>query len=118
MPAQRVGAAALWVSLQAATEISVTDVMQVRTFAEEVYTQIVGGPLLEEGVARAAAVAIPFVALAAAATGIMVHRWERQTAAAHRPARAALVIWSRSLALAFDRACECLGRTAVGGAVG
>ena len=43
------GAAALWVSLQAATEISVTDVMQVRTFAEEVYTQIVGGPVRRGG---------------------------------------------------------------------
>jgi iron(III) transport system permease protein len=33
------GAAALWVALQSAADISVTDLMQVRTFAEEVYTQ-------------------------------------------------------------------------------
>ncbi|MHB1426001.1 MAG: ABC transporter permease [Gemmataceae bacterium] len=73
-----VGAAALWVSLQAATEISVTDVMQVRTFAEEVYTRIVGGPVLEEGVARAVAAALPFVLLTAVATGVMARRWERE----------------------------------------
>jgi iron(III) transport system permease protein len=74
--AAALGAAALWVSLQAATEISVTDVMQVRTFAEEVYTQIVGGPMLEEGVARAAAIALPFVMLAAVVTGGIASRWE------------------------------------------
>ncbi|HTU18805.1 MAG TPA: hypothetical protein VMG10_12160 [Gemmataceae bacterium] len=72
------GAAALWVSLQAATEISVTDVMQVRTFAEEVYTQIVGGPTVEEGIARAVAATLPFVLVAAVAVGGMARRWERR----------------------------------------
>lgn len=76
--AAAIGAAALWVSLQAATEISVTDVMQVRTFAEEVYTQIVGGPGVEEGIARAVAVTLPFVLLAALAVGGMAWRWERR----------------------------------------
>ena len=33
--------AAAWVALQAGTEIAVTDAMMVRTFAEEVYTQMV-----------------------------------------------------------------------------
>src|SRR5207245_2709890 len=62
MPA--IGAAALWVALQAATEISVTDLMQVRTFAEEVYTQFSrpdpepGGDV-DLGMARALAVAVP-----------------------------------------------------------
>jgi iron(III) transport system permease protein len=72
------GAAALWVSLQAATEISVTDVMQVRTFAEEVYTQIVGGPTVEEGIGRAVAATLPFVFATAAAVGGMARRWERR----------------------------------------
>ncbi|HZV07121.1 MAG TPA: hypothetical protein VE999_18715 [Gemmataceae bacterium] len=73
-----IGAAALWVSLQTATEISVTDVMQVRTFAEEVYTQIVGGPELEEGVARASASTLPFVLLAIVMVGVVARRWERR----------------------------------------
>jgi iron(III) transport system permease protein len=70
------GAAALWVSLQVATEISVTDVMQVRTFAEEMYTQIVGGPVVEEGIARAVAATLPFVFMAAVVVGGMAGRWE------------------------------------------
>lgn len=73
-----IAAAALWVSLQAATEITVTDVMQVRTFAEEVYTQIVGGPELEEGVARAVAVTLPFVVLSAVVVVGMARQWERR----------------------------------------
>lgn len=72
------GAAALWVGLQAATEVSVTDVMQVRTFAEEVYTQIVGGLTVEKGIAQALAVTLPFVLLAAVAVGGMAQRWERR----------------------------------------
>jgi iron(III) transport system permease protein len=36
-----IAAAGLWVAVQTATEITVTDVMQVRTVAEEVYTQFV-----------------------------------------------------------------------------
>jgi iron(III) transport system permease protein len=81
-----IGAAALWVSLQTATEIAVTDVMQVRTFAEEVYTQIVGGPGADEGVARAVAATLPMVLLAGVAVGGMAWRWERRL-----PARTTLV---------------------------
>ncbi len=56
-----IGAASLWVALQTASEITVTDMMQVRTFAEEVYTQLGmgGGPAL----ARAVGVSLPFVGL-------------------------------------------------------
>jgi iron(III) transport system permease protein len=51
-----IGAAALWLALQTAADITVTDVFQVRTFAEEVYTQWnLGG----EGLAGAVASAIP-----------------------------------------------------------
>lgn len=85
--AAALGAAALWVSLQTATEISVTDVMQVRTFAEEVYTQIVGGPGVEEGEGRAAAATLPFVLLTAVVVGGMARRWERRL-----PPRAALLM--------------------------
>jgi iron(III) transport system permease protein len=78
-------AAALWVSLQTCTEITVTDVMQIRTFAEEVYTQIVGGPDAEEAVARAVAATLPLVLLAALVVGVLARWWER-----HLPARATL----------------------------
>jgi iron(III) transport system permease protein len=54
-------AAALWVALQTAAEITVTDSLQVRTFAEEVYTQFVGGD--PAALARAVAVAAPAVLL-------------------------------------------------------
>ncbi|HEY7425885.1 MAG TPA: ABC transporter permease subunit, partial [Gemmataceae bacterium] len=79
-------AAALWVSLQAATEITVTDVMQVRTFAEEVYTQIVGGPDADEGVARATAATLPFVLLVAVLVGGVARWWEHRL-----PARTTLL---------------------------
>lgn len=39
-------AAAAWIAVVASTEIAVTDLYQVRTFAEEVYTQAALGPLL------------------------------------------------------------------------
>ena len=65
--AAAIAAAALWVGLQTATEITITDVMQVRTYAEEVYTQMVapdasaGGPSQDDMVARAVAAAAPLV---------------------------------------------------------
>jgi iron(III) transport system permease protein len=81
-----IGAAALWVGLQAATEITVTDVMQVRTFAEEVYTQLVGGPDADDGIARATAVTLPLVLLVAVGVGCMAQFWERRL-----PARTTLL---------------------------
>lgn len=46
LPASRgaVGAAALWVAVTTASEIAVTDLFGVRTFAEEIYTQTAIGP--------------------------------------------------------------------------
>jgi iron(III) transport system permease protein len=79
--AAAVAAAALWVALQTATEITVTDVMQVRTFAEEVYTQFVvpepgAGP--GGAVARAVAVTLPVTLLTAALVAALARRWERR----------------------------------------
>jgi iron(III) transport system permease protein len=54
-------AAGGFVASQTATEIAVTDAMMVRTFAEEVYTQLVGFPA---GVAAAVAVTVPVWLLA------------------------------------------------------
>ncbi len=59
-------AAGLWIALQTATEISATDMMQVRTFAEEVYTQLVGGGA--SAIAGSVAIAVPALVL----TGLLV----------------------------------------------
>jgi iron(III) transport system permease protein len=75
-----IGAAALWIALQAATEITVTDMMQVRTFAEEVYTQFVlpdRGFEVRDVLARAVAVSLPLVAGAALLILWTVRRWQR-----------------------------------------
>lgn len=63
-------AAGLWVAVQTATEITVTDVMRVRTFAEEVYTQFVspdrdGGSDAATILARAVMVSLPLLGLTA-----------------------------------------------------
>jgi iron(III) transport system permease protein len=80
--AAAVAAAALWVSLQAATEITVTDVMQVRTYAEEVYTQLVGGgevqPGQDDALARAVAVTGPFVGLFAILVLAVASSWRKR----------------------------------------
>jgi iron(III) transport system permease protein len=77
-------AAALWVALQTATEITVTDMMQVRTFAEEVYSQFVRpepdspDATPQQVLARAIVVALPIVLLTWALVTWAVARWERQ----------------------------------------
>jgi ABC-type Fe3+ transport system permease subunit len=66
-----VAAAAAWVVVQAAAEIPVTDAMMVRTFAEEVYTQLVGEP---SGVAAAVAVTVPVWLTAVAVASVLAAR--------------------------------------------
>lgn len=56
--------AAIWVALGAATEMSVTDLFQVRTYAEELYTQIAIGDTDAAGVS-----VVPGIALSAALVG-------------------------------------------------
>jgi iron(III) transport system permease protein len=68
--------AALWLILQVATEITVTDVTQVGTFAEEVYTQIVVGDDLS--VLRSVAVAAPSVILLSVLVGLTVRTLQRR----------------------------------------
>lgn len=54
-------AAGIWTALATAAEITVTDMMQVRTFAEEVHLQFtMGGP---EALARAVLVSLPMILL-------------------------------------------------------
>lgn len=53
-----IAAAALCVAVQVAGEITITDLMQVRTLAEEVYVQLVGPELDGEPIGRAVAAAL------------------------------------------------------------
>jgi iron(III) transport system permease protein len=71
------GVAALWVGLQAANEITVTDVMQVRSFAEEVYTQMVVPDPGANPETRALAISFPAVLAMLALVLYVVPRWER-----------------------------------------
>lgn len=64
-------AGACWVLVQAFTEAAVTDLFMVRTFAEEVYFQLVGNPA---GVAAAVAVTLPMWLLAAGVAVVVLNR--------------------------------------------
>jgi iron(III) transport system permease protein len=68
-------AAALWVTVQTATEITVTDVMQVNTFAEETYTQLVAGD--EGGVVRSVALAAPMMLGLGVVLGVLAAKLAR-----------------------------------------
>jgi iron(III) transport system permease protein len=70
-----IGAAALWVGLQTATEVTVTDLMQVRTYAEEVYNQFVASD--RALVPRLVAVAFPSVLLAGILVAWTTQRWQQ-----------------------------------------
>jgi iron(III) transport system permease protein len=67
--------AALWVVAQTAGEITVTDAMMVRTFAEEVYTEFATNT---QGLGRAVLLALPQIIGVAALALIAVRRWERR----------------------------------------
>jgi iron(III) transport system permease protein len=77
------GAALIWVALQTATEITVTDMLQVRTFAEEVYNQFVRPdindttPTIMAAVSRAVAVSVPGTVLLGLVVWWGARRWER-----------------------------------------
>src|SRR5438270_5540346 len=68
-------ASGLWVALMIVTEITVSDMMQVRTFAEEVYSQLVEGN--REALVRAVAVTLPVVVLVAGLVVWSSLRWQR-----------------------------------------
>jgi len=69
------GAAGLCVVVQTATEITVTDLMLVRTFAEEVYTQFIFRD--PDVLARAVAVSLPGVLIVAVLGLLAATRWQR-----------------------------------------
>jgi iron(III) transport system permease protein len=70
-----VAAAILWIAVQTAAEITVTDLMLVRTFAEEVYTQFtLQNP---DDLPRAVAVSLPTSGLAALLVLWAAQRWRK-----------------------------------------
>src|SRR5262249_20191140 len=87
--APAIGLAILWVVLQTAGEITVTDLAVVRTFAEDDYTQLVTA--CRDALGRAIAVALPASALAIVVAGTLVRRWESRLAVA-ASARPSLVV--------------------------
>ena len=68
-------AAAVWVGLLTFTEITVSDLTLVRTYAEEVYTQKVQGN--EDDLARAVATALPPALIICVGVWFMMVWWER-----------------------------------------
>jgi iron(III) transport system permease protein len=76
-------AALIWVAVQTATEITVTDMLQVRTFAEEVYNQFVRPdisdttPTIMAAVARAVVVSVPGTLLIGMVVWWAARRWEQ-----------------------------------------
>lgn len=71
-----IAAAALWVGLQTATEMTITDALQVRTFAEEIYTQWVASD--RAAVSRAVAVSLPVLGFIGLLVLWSIGRLERQ----------------------------------------
>lgn len=76
-----VGAAALWVAAGAAGEMTVTDLFQIRTYAEELYTEVAIG----QGADEASWAVLPGVALAAALAAAVLALLPKVVASA-RPA--------------------------------
>jgi iron(III) transport system permease protein len=73
-----IAAAGLWLALQVGGEITITDMMQVRTFAEEIYTQSAVISSAEAyPLARVSALALPQTVLLAVLALWAVHRWDR-----------------------------------------
>jgi iron(III) transport system permease protein len=88
-----VAAACLFVGLLTATEITVTDLMQVRTFAEEVYTQFtLSSDPTDILVARAITAALPAVALCVLLVLLLASQVERIVPAGVVQLRPAAVI--------------------------
>lgn len=83
-----------WVAVQTATEIPITDSMMTRTFAEEVYTQLVGDL---SRVGAAVAVTLPIWLAGAVLAAVMVLARRGRVSADVHPARP-LVGWGWAVA--------------------
>ena len=79
-------AGALWVAIICATEIAVTDLFQIRTFAEEIYTEATMGPLgaLPGGLLRTdLAVGVAIIAAAVGLALLLTLPWLPVAASIH-----------------------------------
>jgi iron(III) transport system permease protein len=79
-----VAMAALWVGVQTAAEVTITDMLQVRTFAEEVYSEFarpdpVPNADSHDVLARAIVLAIPPTMLTALLVGLVLPQWQRRS---------------------------------------
>ncbi len=91
-------AAALWLAVQTAGEITVTDLFQVRTFAEEVYTQLVGPELHADPLGRAVAASLAGVAAVVVAVVLLARQAGRLApagVASYRPPVVYALGWVR-----------------------
>jgi iron(III) transport system permease protein len=70
-----IAAAALWIVLQTLVDITIPDMLEVRTFAEEIYLQFSAGG--EDALARSMAVSLPMVFLLWLAIIYLVPRLDR-----------------------------------------
>ncbi len=70
-----IAVAALWVGLLTAADITVTDMLLVPTFAEEIHTQLTMGGV--EGLAQAFVLASPWLGLTWIGLGLLIPRLER-----------------------------------------
>jgi iron(III) transport system permease protein len=92
--APAIGMAALWVAVMTLTEITITDMVRVRTIAEEVYVQqaspdpIRGEGDSNDGLARAMAIAMPVVIVLAGILLLAIRRWQRWLPAPESPSMA------------------------------
>ncbi|MEZ6117520.1 MAG: ABC transporter permease subunit [Pirellulaceae bacterium] len=78
------GLATLWIMVTTATEITVTDVYQIRTFAEEVYTGFALGDGLLEAQARTVPAVLLMICLLCCLRPLLSQTWKVQQQFSHR----------------------------------
>jgi iron(III) transport system permease protein len=114
-----IAAAGLWVSMQTATEITVTDVMQVRTAAEEVLTQFILEPEGSLPLARTVAASLGQVVVSMLLVLALARHADRLAPAGRVQLRPAVVVplgrWRWPLALLMGTTTLTLTVVPVGG---
>lgn len=117
MPA--VAAAAIWIGVQTTTEITVTDMTLVRTYAEEVYTQMVlpddagAAGAADRAVRRAAAIAVPPMLITAMILVFSLRSLDRRSPSLRSAMRDQPLIWLGSTGIFVSFATAALILAAV-----
>jgi iron(III) transport system permease protein len=116
-----IAAALLWVALQTGTEITVTDLMQVRTAAEEVYTQFVLPDPVEgaDALTRAVAASVAQVLLSVLLLVVLLANLDYRLPLARLQMRPAIILtlrgWRIPLAVFFGLVVLSLTAVPMGG---